>query len=178
MSQAVEIARRLGDGTSLAPALAQLGCTELALGELAAAEVTLAEGLVTAQRLTYREFALVAMYLLGDVARRRGDLDLVRSRYRESLRAAERLGLAAAAATALTRAAGLNVDEDRHAEAVCLPRSTSGARRTAAIRCSTRIPGRKSWISRERAGRCPNRRSWKRGSSDKPWPWTMRSRTP
>ena len=101
------MARRAGDASTLAPALANLGRLGLARGDLAMAREAFEEALVVSRACGHVDQVVFGLALLGDAARLSGEPDAARARYREALRASHVLCPGEPAVQALTRLAGL-----------------------------------------------------------------------
>jgi hypothetical protein len=134
LDEAVALSRRLWDRAALILALHVRGCLALTADDVEGARAAFEEARAEAQALGYGERAATALAHLGDVARRRADRDMARTRYRQALSELRALDHEDLWGSVLLRLAGLAVDSGELARAARL--YAAAAPWTAAVRLS------------------------------------------
>jgi tetratricopeptide (TPR) repeat protein len=113
----VDLLRPLGVPLNVAEGLNVLGTTYLALGNETAAAEALADARTLAASIRNPWLEAQAIYLLGEIARRYGELENARRLHQDALAMRVSRGLRPGVAESLEALAGLDVQEGRFAEA-------------------------------------------------------------
>ena len=116
----VDLLRPLGMPLNVSEGLNVLGAAHLALGDEAAAAEALADAKAQAASISNPWLGAQAIYLLGELARRRGELDEAEGLHHDALAMRASRGLRPGVAESLEALAGLAVQHDSCAEAARL----------------------------------------------------------